>query len=157
MSKFEDTYNNIMDEIERKLREDSRMRDLNPRCAITRGSPTEMPRQYPIIYIAEGKVEHEYADSGTVFFTITFELEVFIKSRDREDGIKDIRTRCLRILDTLSETYDDQLILKDGQVLANGKGLTVKKCDFGYFVPDSNTIIYKGLVQVDVSVCVNIV
>lgn len=150
---FEAKYNLVINEIERKLRDDSRMKVIQPWAKIERGSPTEAPRHFPIIYLAEGQITDIVWDTGDALMTVVIAVEIYIQSRNREEGIREIRNRTLDAFDTLVGTIADRRLDVSGASLADGEnGVKVTNCEFGYFSPGENSIVYKAVIELAINV-----
>lgn len=150
---FESKYNDVMNAIESKLKTDARMKVFQPLMDIQRGSPVDAPQYYPICYISEGTVSDIVWDSHNALMTVGFMLEIYIKSRDKVEGIKEIRQRVLKTFDTLVGTISDRRLEVNGISLADGEnGVKIINCDFGHFSPTNNEIVYRGIIEVEINV-----
>lgn len=150
---FEAKYNVVLNEIEKKLRGDSRMKEIQPWASVERGSPTEPPRHYPAIYLAEGQITDISWDTGDALMTVVVNIEIYIQSRNRVDGVKEIRNRALKCFDTMVGTIADRRLDSAGVSLADGEnGVKVTNCEFGYFSPGDNNIIYKAVIELAINV-----
>lgn len=150
---FEAKYNLVINEIARKLKEDPRIKEIQPWATVERGSPTEAPRHYPVIYLAEGQITDIVWDTGDALMTVVCAIEIYIQSRTREEGIKMIRNRTLKVFDTLVGTIADRRLDVAGVSLANGEnGVKITNCEFGYFSPGENNIVYKAMLEIAINV-----
>lgn len=155
---FEVKYDSIMSKIENKLKTDSRMLELSPWFTIVRGAPADEPIGEPVLFIAEGRISDLIWDTSNAVMTIEVALVYFVKHHGKEEGVRDIRERTLRLFDVLCGTISDRRLEIDGVSYATGEGgVKVVNADFGHFSPDSDSIIYRGVMEVNIEVEVPLV
>lgn len=153
---FETAYNSIMDALVNKLKTDARLKEIRPLLDIQRGSPTTEPEPCPVCYVAEGQITDIITTSADSQMTIRCNLEYYVKSRNRVEGVREIRNLTLKLMDVLMGTIADRRLEISNVALADGaEGVRVLSADFGHFSPDDNVIIYRGVLEVAIDVFVD--